>query len=110
MALSSYPYANLHRETLIFYEVAFKTDTTLQGNKLVKVSFCHCIMLANCGSCSQGKPIHQGCLSLSTQIAADAVVSLDKRESGGKPEHGNVLKTLRPGDLKGSVAFVRENL
>lgn len=110
MALSSYPYANLHRETLIFYEVAFKTDTTLQGNKLVKVSFCHCIMLANCGSCSQGKPIHQGCLSLSTQIAADAVVSLDKGESGGKPEHGNVLKTLRPGDLKGSVAFVRENL
>lgn len=59
---------------------------TAQQQVSERVSFCHCIMLANCGSCSQGKPIHQGCLSLSTQIAPDAVVSLDKGKSGWKPE------------------------
>lgn len=57
-------------------------------------------MPANCGSCSQGKPIHQGCLSLSTAIAADAVVSVDKGESGGKPERGKCVEDSQTQILK----------
>lgn len=90
---------------------ALKTDTTLQGNKLVK----ECLSVT--ALCRQiVEAVHRG--SQFIKVVCHCQHRLQQmplchsiRESlEGNQNERNVLKTLRPGDLKGSVPFVRESL